>query len=290
MANGNPIGARVQSNGLFHHVLEWQSSEPEAPVAMLLHGFMDAGATWDFVAPSLAAAGLRVIAPDLRGFGDGARAPSGSYYHFPEYIADVAGIADELSREEPLFVVGHSMGGTVASLYAGTFPERVKKLAVLEGFGPPDNTPEVAPDRMHRWILDQEKFRNEPHRSMSREEAERRLCERHSSIDPAIVRTRVPHLTKHARDGRVEWKFDPMHRCVSPFPFYAAMYRAFAARVSCPVLAVGGGEDGFHPPDEEDRIASFGNVRRETLEGAGHMMHWTKPADLSKLLVDFWRS
>ena len=90
---------------------------------------------------------------------------------------------------------------------------------------------------------------------MSREEAERRLCERHSSIDAADrANARAAFGEAHAQDGRVEWKFDPMHRCVSPFPFFASMYRAFAARITCPVLAVGGGEDGFHPPDEDERM------------------------------------
>lgn len=290
MANGNPISRGVRSNGLDHHVLEWPAASDAAPIAILLHGFMDAGATWDLVAPHLASAGLRVIAPDLRGFGDAPRAPPGSYYHFPEYIADVAGIADELSPSAPLFVVGHSMGGTAASLYAGAFPDRVRKLAILEGFGPPDNSPEVSPDRMRRWIDEEKKFRDAPHRSMSREEAVRRLCERHSLIEKSIVATRVPHLTKPVEHDRVVWKFDPMHRCTSPFPFYASMYRAFAARVTCPVLAIGGGDDGFHPPDEDDRIACFGDVKRATLAGAGHMMHWTRPNELSSLLVEFWRS
>lgn len=283
----NPIGSRVLSNGLEHHLLEWRApgSEPKG-TALFLHGFMDAAATWDLVAPLVVAAGYRVIAPDLRGFGDAPRAPAGSYYHFPEYVADVAGIAAELKGK--LFVVGHSMGGTVASLFAGTFPERVEKLALLEGFGPPDNPPEVAPDRMRRWIDDQEKFRSERHRSMSREEAERRLCERHSTIDPAIVLSRVPHLVRAVENDRVVWKFDPMHRCTSPFPFFASMYKAYAARVTCPVLAVSGGDDGFHPVDEEERTRCFADVTVATMQGAGHMMHWTQPAELARLLLAHW--
>jgi pimeloyl-ACP methyl ester carboxylesterase len=270
----------------------------DAPVAMLLHGFMDAASTWDFVAPKLVAGGFRVIAPDLRGFGDAPRAPSGSYYHFPEYIADVADIAEELAPNAPLFVIGHSMGGTVASLFAGTFPERVQKLALLEGMGPPDNPPEVAPDRMRRWIEDQRKFRNENARSMSVEEAGRRLTERHGNVPREIVASRVPHLSKPVSGSfdamvagdRVTWKFDPLHRSTSPFPFYAAMYKAFAGRIACPVLVVGGGPEGFHTDDEHDRARAFKITKTAEIPGAGHMMHWTKPDELATHLLEFWRS
>ncbi|MEO8800518.1 MAG: alpha/beta hydrolase [Polyangiaceae bacterium] len=289
MGSRNPIARQVHANGLAHRVLEWSGAEAAAPTVLLIHGFMDAGGTWDLVAPQLVAAGLRVIAPDLRGFGDSPRAPVGSYYHFPEYIADIAGISAELVKKEPLFVVGHSMGGTVATLFAGAFPERVSRLALLEGLGPPNNLPEHAPDRMHRWIADLAKYRSEPHRTMSREEALRRLCERHSGIDQEIVATRLPHLVTAVEGDRVVWKFDPLHRALSPFPFFASTYEAYAARIACQVLIVGGGPEGFHPEDEPKRIAAFKNVQSTTIDGAGHMMHWTRPSALAELLLGFLR-
>jgi pimeloyl-ACP methyl ester carboxylesterase len=302
MSDDNPLARRVPGNGLEHKVLSWAPLTPsrssagqnadvaDAPVAMLLHGFMDAASTWDFVAPKLTAAGMRVIAPDLRGFGDAPRAPMGSYYHFPEYIADVADIADQLAPNTPLFLIGHSMGGTVASLFAGTFPERVAKLALLEGMGPPDNPPEVAPDRMRRWIEDQRKFRSEPQRSMTQAEAERRLVERHSNVSRETVASRVPHLSVPVSGDRVQWKFDPMHRCLSPFPFFSSMYVAFASRITAPVLMVSGGPEGFHTPDEDERAKAFKNFEAAEIPGAGHMMHWTKPAELATLLINFWKS
>src|SRR5260221_338038 len=109
---------------------------------------MDAGGTWDLVAPAIASAGFRVLAPDLRGFGASSSAPAGAYYHFPDYIADIAALAPN----GPLRVVGHSMGGTAATLFSGAHPERVRSLVLIEGVGPPDNPPEIAPDRMRRWL------------------------------------------------------------------------------------------------------------------------------------------
>ncbi len=87
-------------NGLRHHALEWGPAPGEADraadrakgTAVLIHGFQDAAATWDDVAVDLARAGLRVLAPDMRGFGDGPRMPAGAYYYFPDYVADVAAL------------------------------------------------------------------------------------------------------------------------------------------------------------------------------------------------------
>ncbi|HEY6460373.1 MAG TPA: alpha/beta fold hydrolase, partial [Polyangiaceae bacterium] len=192
-----PFSHRVPANGLTHHVLEWTASEPRA-TALLLHGFMDAAATWDLVAPRLAEAGLRVLAPDMRGFGDGARVPAGGYYHFPDYVADVADLVPVLVPEgTPLVVIGHSMGGTVASLYAGTVPERVSRLVVAEGAGPPDNEHVHTPTRMRRWIEEVRAVHARGARSMaSREDAMRRLAGNHPRVPRDVLATRLPSLAR----------------------------------------------------------------------------------------------
>src|SRR5580698_5634605 len=149
-----------EANGLRHNVLEWSSSaRAEGPTALVVHGFQDAAATWDDVATVLAEdAGLRVLAPDMRGFGDGPRVPAGAYYYFPDYIADLAALVrDHVAHDAPLFVVGHSMGATVASYYAGALPERPAKVALIDGVGPIDNPPDVAPLRMRAWLEGQDR-------------------------------------------------------------------------------------------------------------------------------------
>ncbi|MBX3212005.1 MAG: alpha/beta hydrolase [Labilithrix sp.] len=259
---------------------------------VLVHGYMDAAGTWDRVAPALASRGHRVLAPDMRGFGDGDRAPRGSYYHFADYIADLAGIVDALSPTEPLAVVGHSMGGTIATLYAGAFPEKVIRLANLEGLGPPDNPWEVGPTRMRRWIdeLRGARQRGAP-APLRREDARRRLVTNHPGVPREVLDHRLPHLVREVTDAegaaRVVWRHDTLHRTTSPVPFFAKLFVEFARLVTCPVLFVSGGASGYHVPDEDERLAAFVHVDRATLEGAGHMMHWTQPEALAALLVDF---
>ena len=291
-----PLAHRVQANGLEHHVLEWPASGDERGTALLIHGYMDAAGTWDLVAPALAAAGLRVLAPDMRGYGEGPRAPAGSYYHFVDYVPDVADIVDAAvgdgshASSSPLLLVGHSMGGTVSTLYAGAFPARVTKLALLEGLGPPDNAPDVAPDRMARWIADMRALRARAKKDAgTREDLFRRLAMNHPHVKAEVLRGRLPHLVRELPDGRVAWRFDPLHKTSSPTPFFAKTFMAFAKRITCPTLFVSGGENGFHPPDEEERLRAFPNLRRVEIADAGHMMHWTRPNELAAALVSFWK-
>jgi pimeloyl-ACP methyl ester carboxylesterase len=278
----------VAANGLEHHVLEWSAAGATATV-LLLHGFMDAAATWDLVAPRLAGAGLRVLAPDLRGFGDGARLPAGAYYYFPDYVLDVAEIVEALvPAGSPLVVVGHSMGGSVATLYAGTTPSRVTRLVVVEGAGPPDNQHEHVPSRMRSWIDGVRAVRTRGERTMaSREDALKRLAGNHPRVPPEVLRTRLGALLREVPDGRFAWKADPLHTTQSPVPFFAESFKAFARRVECPTLFVSGGPRGWHPPDEAERIAAFRELSRVEFDDAGHMMHWTRPEELATAILKF---
>lgn len=283
----------VFANGLTHHVLDWGAPRGGASVALLLHGFMDAAGTWDFVAPHLRDAGFHVVAPDLRGFGKAPRAPQGGYYHFADYVMDVMQIVrvlEERTREvAPLYIVGHSMGGTVATLLTGATVLSVRALAVLEGLGPEDNAFSHAPQRMQRWLTDVPKvLAMGQHAPLARQEALRRLSLAHPGVRPDVLETRLVHLAETLPDGTVRWRYDPLHKTTSPTTFFADALKAFAARIPCPALFVSGGPDGYHPKDEALRIAAFPNCRVETLSGAGHMMHWTRPSDLAAHLIAFF--
>lgn len=278
-------------------MLEWDAAcEGGGLTALLLHGFMDAAGTWDLVAPRLAEAGMRVLAPDLRGFGDGPRIAEGAYYYFPDYVLDVAEIVEALVpatpvRDEnaaPLLVVGHSMGGSVATLFTGCFPERVTKLVVVEGMGPPDSDHAHSADRMRRWIDEVRAVRGREPKSMAtRDEALRRLAGNHPRVDRAVLETRLDALARPLQDGRLAWKADPLHGTRTPIPYFSESLKSFARRVTCPVLFVSGGPLGWHPPDEDARLAAFPHIERTEIPDAGHMMHWSRPEELARAIVRF---
>jgi pimeloyl-ACP methyl ester carboxylesterase len=283
-----PQSRDVHAGGLTHHVLEWATPDAVATV-LLIHGFMDAAATWDLVASRLATKGLRVLAPDMRGFGDGPRLPAGCYYYFPDYVRDVSDLVDALVPPgSPLVVVGHSMGGNIATLYAGTFPDRPTRLVVVEGAGPPDTDHAHVPDRMRRWIDEVRTVQARGERVMaSREDAMRRLVGNHPRVDRDILLTRLDALLRELPDGHVAWKADPLHATHSPTPFFVETFKEFVRRVECPALFVSGGPLGWHPPDEDARLTCFRSLSRMEIADAGHMMHWTRPEELARAILDF---
>jgi len=280
----------VQVRGLRLRLHGWRpAGDPIGPTVLVLHGFLDSGATFEALGQLMASAGLRVVAPDLRGFGDSDRVGAGGYYHFPDYVADVADLADKLADEHPapLAVVGHSMGGGIATLFAGALPDRVARLAVLEGWGPMHVEPDLAVDQMRRHLADLRKVERAGRPIASLEEATARLAATHPRVDRDILAGIAEKLTRCDAEGRLTWAWDPLHRTTSPMPFNAQVYTSFLRAISCPVLSISGGPTGFHPPDEEERLREVRKLRRAEIPGAGHMMHWSAPDAVAALLVPF---
>ena len=109
------------------------------PIVML-HGWMDVGASFQFVVDALKS-DRPVIAPDWRGFGLTSSRGADNFW-FPDYLADLDGLLDHYLQGRPADIVGHSMGGNISMFYAGSRPERVRRLVNLEGFGMPARKPD----------------------------------------------------------------------------------------------------------------------------------------------------
>lgn len=274
------------SGGLALHVHRFtdESATPRGVMVLCLHGFLDGGATWDRVAGPLAANGYEVIAPDLRGFGGSERVGVGGYYHFPDYVADVDALVRTLAPSR-LVVVGHSMGGTVACLYAGARPQSLERLVVIEGVGPPSMPPDQAKYRMRQWLVDLERQRT-PRPLASLDDAVRRLAMNHPNLSRDVLEVRARQLTVTLDEG-LAWAHDPLHRTTSPIGFSADVLQGYLSEFRSPVLFVSGGENGFHPEDEAERLAAFEDVRRVELPSAGHMVHWTEPEALAREIASF---
>ncbi|MGH6639298.1 MAG: alpha/beta fold hydrolase, partial [Polaromonas sp.] len=179
----------VPIRGLNYHVQIWDGAAGASaalPPLVLVHGWMDVAASWQFMVDALSdafAQGRTIIAPDWRGFGQTGSSPSASQaefsagppqgklapsggsevrgatsvgaadsYWFADYLADLDFLLDHYAPDQPVDLVGHSMGGNVAMLYAGVRPARIRKLVNLEGFGLPASKPSQAPGRYAKWM------------------------------------------------------------------------------------------------------------------------------------------
>lgn len=265
---------QLEANGLSHHVLEW--GDPDASdVVLLCHGFLDLA--WGFaqLGPQLAAAGMRAIAVDFRGHGQTSRVPPGGYYYFPDYVLDLHELVPQLVSA-PFHLLGHSMGGTVSSLFAATHPDQLRSLTLLEGLGPKHEDASRAPARMAGWLADVARTRSaEPAKLRDLDEAFARLSANHSEVEHGFLRQLAAKGTlPHPSGEGLMWQFDPLHRTLSPIAFDSVRFGHCLSQIRASTLVVHG-ERGFRSLDDAERVARIPRARQVVIEGAGHMLHWT---------------
>src|ERR1700735_5252177 len=129
----------------------WDYGRDGKPSLVLVHGGLDQARSWDWVARGLTDH-YHVYALDLRGHGNSAWAP-GAMYSIAEHVLDLSALADIINGF-PVTLIGHSLGGVISLLYAGVYPDRVKKVVAIEGIGMPvtHRKPKPASERLRNWI------------------------------------------------------------------------------------------------------------------------------------------
>ena len=280
-----PRHEQLQVRGLKHRLTWW--GPPSAEPVVLLHGFQDCGETWQFLADCLPES-ASLVAPDWRGFGGSDWAPGG--YWFPDYLADLEALLEQLVPSSPARVIAHSMGANVAALYAGIRPNRLGWLVNLEGIGLRRTSPETAPDRYGQWLDEIREPLVE-----GRYASVRQLAEVLMRRNPRLTADRAEFIARawtRDTEGGVRLAFDPRHRFVNPVLYRREEAEACWARVHIPMLLVAGGSSGHEERRREDFSDAlvkrlFNDVKIVTLPGVGHMMHHEDPAAVAAAIVEF---
>lgn len=281
-----PIESRVEANGLSHHVLTWDGGD--RGLVVLCHGYLDLAWSWDRVARRLADAGHRVVAFDWRGHGETEHVGRGGYYHFADYLLDLEELLAKIAGDRAIDLVGHSMGATACAMYAGTRPDRIRRLVLIEGVGPPDQPIALAPDKVGAWLRTVARYRARTPRPLaSIDEAIQRMRVQNPDLPDELAAFIAEKSTRPAPsgEGRV-WTFDPLHQTTSPTQFRTEVFATFLSRITAPALIVVG-EKGFRLPDERARAASIADHRFVEIPGATHMIHWIAPDALSAAILSF---
>jgi esterase len=226
----------VTLDGLTLHYVEWGA--PPAPPMVLLHGFLAHARTWDLFARELAR-DYRVLALDQRGHGDSDRAPDGAY-GLEQYVGDLERFFAALALP-PVVLVGMSMGGRTAMVFAARHPAQVERLVIVDigpeappPFAPPPNAPQDpgvfdSPAQVADFLRALDPYPPEDYRQM---------------VARYSVRQRA--------DGRYEWKWDP--RLLTGASPAAGNYWAVLRAIACPTLVVRGAESPILPREMAERM------------------------------------
>lgn len=289
----------LRLRGLHTHLIEWGApalATAERPTLVLLHGWMDAGASFQFVVDALQALGgppRHIVAPDWRGFGRSAASGADSYW-FPDYLGDLDALLDLLGRDARVDLLGHSMGGNVAMIYAGVRPQRIRRLVNLEGFGLPAAQADEAPQRLARWLDDLRQ--PTPARTYASLDALAHRLQAHNPRLPlAHARWLATQRAQPDEGGRWRLLGDPAHQRVNPVLYRVEEVLAAWRQIEAPLLWVEGTEteverwwQGRCSRAEFDRrLDVVRDCRRASVPSAGHMLHHDQPQALARLLVEF---
>jgi len=251
---------------------------------VILHGWLDQAASWRRVAEQLASEGRRVLAYDQRGHGRSDHAPTGSYYHFPNYVADLDAFVRLLGLDQ-FTLVGHSMGGTVAARYAALQIPQLKRLVLVDGLGP------VAIDDVtatEQYVRHFSQLTNPPrHKPMPNLDA---AISRMQRMNPSLTDSDARILALRSTQpvvGGVVWRWDPLHRTRAAIGFDVDRHKLLLSRISVPTTLVLG-ESGWYStiPDLDQRIACIPSVTDRIALDAEHAMHLDCPFKLAQAIIE----
>ena len=283
-----PTSHSYFSQRLRLHYVDWGNEG--APPLLLVHGGRDHCRNWDWVAQALRK-DYHIIAPDLRGHGD-SQWMIGGQYDLTDFVYDIAQLIHQ-KKLDPVTIISHSMGGAISLRYAGTYPEKIKKLVAIEGLGPSpkmiaDRFKSAPDERLRRWI---DEMRNlsgrQPRRYASIEEAFKRMQGENPHLSPEKARHLTVHGVNQNEDGTYSWKFDNYVRAFSPNGFMPDVAQAAWERITCPTLLVRGKESWASDPVEDGRAAHFSNAQIVNIEKAGHWVHHDRLDEFLDLVTTF---
>jgi len=282
---------RLPVRGLDYCVHTWGQPQTAQPLVVMLHGWMDLGASFQFLVDALPGE-RHVVAPDWRGFG-GSRGRATDTYWFPDYLGDLDALLRHLSPDQPVDLLAHSMGATAAMLYAGARPQRIRRLIALEGFGMPRTEPTQAPARYARWLDElAQPMQLKPYASLAA--VAQRLHQNNPRLQPDRALWLAAQWSEQDAQGLWHLRADTAHKRVNPVLYREEEALACWAAIEAPTLWIEGRQTeslSKRPADAraqvDARLDQVRQLRRLTLEDCGHMLHHDQPEVLAQHVHSF---
>ncbi|NND82851.1 MAG: alpha/beta hydrolase [Gammaproteobacteria bacterium] len=281
---------KLDVRGLQYHIQEW--GDPSKPLLVLLHGWMDCGATYKYVAPDLVE-NFFLVAPDLRGFGETEHVPGG--YYFPDYFADLEVILNHYSPNAPVNLVGHSMGGNIALMYAGIRPERIARVMSLESLGLMPTEPKDAVEKYRRWlreIVSAEPAKVYPHAGFLMQS----IHKGNPSLPDAVIEELAELWGRPVGDdGAWMLKHDHAHRYANPVRYMhedvEEIWQQISARVGLVMAEHSMQYRGYTEAGRLSRARELLRISDDDyylIENCNHMLHLEQPAQTAAAIKQFF--
>jgi epoxide hydrolase 4 len=259
----------------------------QGPLVVLLHGFPEFWFGWRLQIPALAAAGFRVVAPDLRGYNLSSKPKKYQDYGALSLADDVKGLIDKLG-EKSAFLVGHDWGGTAAWQTAMSHPEVVERLAVLDAAHPRKLSEGLHhPSQLRRsWYFFYFQLPREPEKHVAANNWEFFKDFLRDANPPYTDAELAFYVDAWSQPGGVKAMLDYYRFAVRQPPWKAS---AQIHEVQAPTLVIWGQKDRYlgqnlAEPHEED----VPNHRVERLDEASHWVHHDAAESVNQLLIDFF--
>jgi pimeloyl-ACP methyl ester carboxylesterase len=268
-----PTDRFYESQGLRLHYADWGNDA--APPLILIHGGRDHCRSWDEVARALQPH-FHVMAPDLSGHGDSDWA-KGSSYSLSDYVYDLTRLVRSAAVHQTA-IVGHSMGGMIGLMYAGTNLDNVSRLAVLDGVTVLPGRPR-APihELIAEWVAQLDRIaERKPRHYRSVAEAAERISAHNKRLTPEQAMHLASHGVRKNADGSYSWKFDEYQKARAPYRLSPDDHIALWSRITCPTLLLRGNESFLPDPEKAGVLAHFTQAHLVTIAGAGHWLHHDK--------------
>lgn len=303
---GRPWQSRMLPvRNMHYHQRSWEPERlnPDLPVLVLAHGWMDVAASYQFVVDAFNDAfvqGRRIVAHDWRGFGLSRPAQPCDSYYFTDYLADLDMLLEQISPDQPIDLVGHSMGGNISCMYAGARPGRIRRFVNLEGFGMPETVASQTPKRLAQWMNELREQRAGG-MGLAPYDSVEAVADRLQKTNRRLPRDKALWLAHHwaAPDAQGRWHIlgDAAHKITNPYLYRVDEALACLAAITAPTLSVEASDDSLGQWHKDrytleqyhQRIRHIPQCEIARVQDAGHMLHHDQPEAVARLIEDFLR-
>ncbi|MBM75226.1 MAG: hypothetical protein CMK59_07480 [Proteobacteria bacterium] len=265
----------------------WKPTGSTIGRIVILHGWLDQAMSWNRVAQRLITKGFEVYIYDHRGHGRSAHVSSASHYHFIDYVADLQSFMDKNIPKDniPTTLVGHSMGGSIALIFAAAVSSKgLDRLVLIEGLGPPVESPTQALNRLRRHLRQRHTLSTHPVFSSPAQATERYL-KRHPYLCEQEASFLTQRMLLQTKNGWF-WSWDPRHRQSAALSYPESLRLSLIENITTPTSILLCHQSPYIKlPELNDRMSHFGIPIQQEYIDCGHSPHLEKPDLLSDWIV-----